>query len=184
MKTQIFSIITIMSLLISTCYADDARPLYNWMKGLEGEWVLSPADKQEGKATKHPVVAPLAGTDTTGMSFELIGKQSTVQENLLPGTNKEMVTMYHCQDVSCSQVKATHYCVKQNQPEMLADLSSSGNSLVYNCDMSTGLCNSKQDHVHKITHELSPDGKHLATTYTSWKDGKYLKDSVYHFDRK
>ena len=67
---------------------------------------------------------------------------------------------------------------------MLADLSSSGNRLVYNCDMSTGLCNSEQNHVHKITHELSTDGKHLATTYTSWKDGEYLKDSVYHFDRK
>ena len=184
MKAGIFATIAIPAMLISPCHADDARPLYNWMKGLEGEWTLSPAGKQEGKATQHPVVAPLLGTDTTGMSFELIGKQSTIQESLLPGTSKEMVTMYHCQDASCPQVKATHYCVKQNQPEMLADLSSSGNRLVYNCDMSTGLCNSEQNHVHKITHELSPDGKHLATTYTSWKDGKYLKDSVYHFDRK
>ncbi|MDX2456273.1 MAG: hypothetical protein QNL87_02075 [Gammaproteobacteria bacterium] len=184
MKASIFATVAMPAMLISPGYADDARPLYNWMKGLEGKWTLSPADQQEGKATKHPLVAPLVGTDATGISFELIGKQSTVQENLLPGTNKEMVTMYHCQDVSCSQVKATHYCVKQNQPEMLADLSSAGNELVYHCDMSTGICKSSQDHVHTITHELSPDGKHLETTYTSWKDGKYLKDSVYHFDRK
>jgi len=74
MKAGIFATIAVSAMLISPCYADDARPHYNWMKGLEGEWVLSPADKQEGK--------------------------------------------------------------------------------------------------------------HLATTYTSWKDGKYLKDSVYHFDRK
>ena len=154
------------------------------MKGLEGEWVLTSADKQEGKATKHKLVAPLVGTDAVGMSFKLVGKGSTVQENLLPGTKKEMVSMYHCKDASCSQVKATHYCVKQNQPEMVADLSSTTNSLSYNCDMSTELCQSGQDHVHKIKHELSDGDNHLKTTYTSWKDGKYLKDSVYHFDRK
>ncbi len=63
-----------------------------------------------------------------------------------------------CRDVSCSQVKVTHYCVKQNQPEMLVALSSSGNShkLVYNYDMSTELCQSGQDHVHKITYGLHP----------------------------
>ena len=176
--------VALIALLISPCHADDARSHFNWMKGLEGEWVLSPADQQEGKATKHKLVAPLVGTDAVGMSFKLVGKGSTVQENLLPGTKKEMVTMYHCGDAACSQVKATHYCVKQNQPEMLVDLSSAGDKLVYNCDMSTELCQSAQDHVHNITHELSSDGKHLKTTYTSWSGRKYLKDSVYHFDRK
>lgn len=118
------------------------------------------------------------------MSFNLVGKGSTVQENLLPGNKKEMVTMYHCQDIGCDQVKATHYCAKKNQPEMTADLSSGSNTLVFNCDMSTALCQSKEDHVHKITHQVSSDGNRLMTTYTSWKDGKYLKDSVYTFDRK
>jgi len=118
------------------------------------------------------------------MSFKLIGKGSTVQENLLPETGKEMVTMYHCSDTECSQVKVTHYCVKQNQPEMLVDPASTDNSLVYNCDMSTALCQSKQNHVHQITHELSNDGTHLKTIYTSYNNGRHLKDSVYHFDRK
>ena len=184
MKKEILSLIIVSIFLNMPCYADGARQIYNSMQGLEGEWVLSPADKQEGKATKHKLVVPLVGTDAVGMSFKLVGKGSTVQENLLPDTKKEMVTMYHCKDVSCSQVKATHYCVKQNQPEMEADLSSTANLLAYNCDMSTELCQSGQNHVHKIKHELSDGGKHLKTTYTSWNDGKYLKDSVYHFDRK
>ena len=183
MEKKVFAIVAITVMLSSPCTANDARALYDWMKGLEGEWVLSPSDKQEGKATQHKLVAPLVGTDAIAMSFKLIGKGSTVQENLLPGTKKEMVTMYHCRDASCSQLKATHYCVKQNQPEMLVELSSAEDKLVYNCDMSTELCQSGQDHVHKITHELSSDGKHLKTTYTSWKDGKHLKNSVYHFDR-
>ncbi len=184
MGKKVLTNIAVIAMLTSPCYAGDARSHYDWMKGLEGGWVLSPADKQEGKATEHKLVAPLVGTDAIAMSFKLIGRGSTVQENLLPGTKKEMVTMYHCRDASCSQVKATHYCVKQNQPEMLVELSSARNELVFNCDMSTELCQSGQDHVHKITHQLSSDSKHLKTTYTSWKDGKHLKNSVYHFDRK
>ena len=184
MKKVILSFITVSFFLNMPCYADNAGQIYNSMKGLEGEWALSSADVQEGKATKHKLVAPLVGTDAVGMSFKLVGKGSTVQESLLPDTKKEMVSMYHCKDASCTQVKATHYCVKQNQPEMEADLSSTANYLAYNCDMSTDLCQSGQDHIHKIKHELSDDGRHLKTTYTSWKDGKYLKDSVYHFDRK
>ena len=183
MKKTMFPLIVVSIVLNMPCYADNARQIYSSMQGLEGAWVLSPADKQEGKATKHKLVAPLVGTDAVAMSFKFVGKGSTVQENLLPGTKKEMVSMYHCKDASCSQIKATHYCVKQNQPEMLADLSSTKNSLSYDCDMSTALCQSGQDHVHKIKHELSDEGKHLKTTYTSWKDGKYLKNSVYHFDR-
>jgi hypothetical protein len=163
---------------------DSAIHQYTSMTTLQGEWILSAAEQQQGKATQHKLVAPLIGTDTTAMSFKLIGKGSTVQENLLPATKKEMVTMYHCNNAECSQVKATHYCVKQNQPEMLVDRSSTSTKLVYNCDMSTELCQSKQNHVHSITHELSNNGNHLKTTYTSFNNGTYLKDSIYHFDRK
>ena len=162
---------------------EDARTQY-LMTGLEGSWTLSPADQQEGKATQHKLVKPLTGTDTTAMEFKLIGKGSTVQEALLPGTGKEMVTMYHCKDTKCSEVKATHYCVKQNQPEMLVDQASTSSKLVFNCDMNTELCQSKHNHVHRITHELSNNGNHLRTTYTSFNGGQFLKDSVYHFDRK
>lgn len=185
MKAQQYIILILLpGTSFITHATDNARPQYQSMTTLQGEWILSPAAQQQGKATQHKLVEPLIGTDTTAMSFKLIGKGSTVQENLLPETKKEMVTMYHCNNMECSQVKATHYCVKQNQPEMLADLSGTATKLVYNCDMSTELCQSKQNHVHKITHELSNDGSHLKTTYTSYNDGKYLKDSIYHFDKK
>jgi hypothetical protein len=161
-----------------------ARAQFDWLKQLNGDWVLAPADRQEGKATQHKLVAPLIGTESVAISYKVIGKGSTVQENLLPGTGKEMATMYHCNDVSCSQVEAKHYCVKQNQPELIAEPSSNPGTLVLNCDMSTDLCQSKQNHIHQITQELSADGNHLKVTYTSYAEGKYLKDSVYHFDRK
>jgi hypothetical protein len=185
MQTQKCIILSVLLVIpFITQATDNARPQYTAMTKLQGEWILSPANQQEGKATQHKLIKPLLGTDTTAMNFKLIGKGSTVQENLLPETGKEMVTMYHCKDTVCSQVKATHYCIKQNQPEMLVDPVSTDTSLVYNCDMSTSLCQSKQNHVHKITHELSNEGAHLKTTYTSYNNGMYMKDSIYHFDRK
>jgi hypothetical protein len=81
--------------------------------------VLSPADEQEGGATKKGPAVKLVGTDNTAISFRVIGNGGTIQENLLPDTAKEMATMYHCNDFKdCSKVQATHYCAMQNQPEI------------------------------------------------------------------
>lgn len=187
MKILSLAAVIVLSLLSTSASAgnsDSSRDLYLWMTSLEGDWMLAPADQQEGKATHHKLVAPLVGTDTTAIRFRTIGKGSTVQETLLPGTKKEMVTMYHCYDSVCSQVKATHYCVKQNQPEMFADPSSHGDSVVYNCDMNTALCQSRENHIHNISHTLSDGGNRLKTVYSSYADGKAVKQSTYHFVKK
>jgi len=165
----------------------DAFDIYDWMEALEGEWKLSPAKDQVGtESYKHKAVIGLIDTNATGISFKSIGAKSTIQEDLLPNTAKQMVTMYHCKDMECDNLKATHYCVKQNQPEFIANLKESNATLiVFDCDMRTELCNSDEDHVHTIIHELSNNGKHLKSSYLSWKDKKPLKNSsIYHFDRK
>lgn len=184
----IIGLVLSLSCAVST-YAEKADPfdVYDWMAALEGEWVLSPAEKQTGtESYKHPAVLPLVGTDAIGISFKQIGNSSTVQEDLLPGTEKRMVTMYHCSDVECSNIKATHYCIKLNQPEFLADLNeSTPTRIVFDCDMNTSVCRSDEDHVHRIIHEISEEGTHLKTSYLSWKDKKPIEgSSIYHFDRK
>ena len=176
-----------MTFVLGSAWAGPgAMDKFKGLTNLHGEWVLSPAEAQEGGATKKGPAADLVGTDRTAMSFKVVGKGSAVQENLLPGTAKEMVTMYHCDSFrNCSQVQAKHYCAKQNQPELLLDAAKSKQGLiVMTCDMNTSLCNSTESHVHKIRHELSEDSSHLKTTYTIYTDGKFEKDSIYHFDRK
>jgi len=168
-------------------YAESpARPqqIYQWIKQLQGEWLLSVADSQEGGTRTHPSVVPLFGSEQVAIRFSLIGRESTVQEDLLPGTARQMVTMYHCKDSSCSDVKATHYCAKQNQPEFLASRASSPRELVFECDMTTELCQSWDGHIHRITHTLSEDGKHLRSAYATYLNGEYEEDMVFHFDRK
>ena len=165
----------------------DAFDMYELVESLSGEWVLSPASKQIGTSSyKHKAVMPLMGTQKVGISFQSIARNSTVKEELLPNTAKEMVTMYHCKDIACTQIKATHYCVKQNQPEFIANLEKShSNRLVFDCDMTTELCQSNENHVHTIIHELSNNKRHLKSSYLSWKNKKEVKNSsIYYFDKK
>jgi len=189
MIEKIISYFLILLTLSTFVHAEepDAFDIYDWMESLNGEWVLSPADKQVGTSSyKHKAVFPLLGTDKPGISFKSIGYNSTIQEDLLPNTTKQMVTMYHCKDMECNMLKATHYCVKQNQPEFIANLKeSTKNRIIFDCDMSTELCRSNEDHVHKIIHEISNNGKHLKSSYLSWENKKQKKkSSIYHFDRK
>jgi hypothetical protein len=162
----------------------EPQQVFEWMKKLEGQWTLSAAATQEGGTKTHPSVVNILGTDQVAMEFKLIGRGSTVQEDLLPGTARQMVTMYHCKDSSCSAVKATHYCAKQNQPEFLASMESSPSELSFDCDMTTDLCQSWDGHIHKITHQLSEDGKHLRAVYATFLNGEHTSDTIFHFDRK
>jgi hypothetical protein len=187
-KTTLFILLTIS--LNFTLHADeiDGWDLFDWMEAsLKGDWILSPADKQIGTDSyTHKAVLPLVGTKKPGTSYKLIGRETTIQEDLLPNTAKQMVTMYHCKDIDCTTLKATHYCVKQNQPEFIANLKeSTENKMIFDCDMSTELCQSNENHVHKIILELSNNGTHLKSSYLSWKNKKPTKkSSIYHFDKK
>ncbi len=186
-RTSALSLLLAVSLATSA-HAEKADPfdLYDWMAALGGEWLLSPAEKQTGTDSyKHEAVLPLLGSDRPGIAFKQIGRNSTVQEDLLPDTAKQMVTMYHC-NFDCSQVVATHYCVKQNQPRFIANLEeSTPERIVFECDMNTPLCNSDEAHVHRIIHELSENRTHLKSSYLSWENKKPMSNSsIYHFDRK
>ena len=187
MKIARFISFLFFALALSSAWAGTGSlDNYKTLALLDGDWMLAPADTQEGGATKKGPAAKLIGTDETAISFKVIGKGSTLQENLLPGTGKEMATMYHCNDFrDCSQLQATHYCAKQNQPELVLDVVNTNDRvIVMACDMNTPLCNAAEGHVHKIKHELSADSNHLTTTYTIYSNGKFEKDSIYHFDRK
>jgi hypothetical protein len=177
------TLLPLPSLLVAETSAQPQQ-IYQWIKQLEGEWVLSEVDSQEGGTKTHPSVVSLFGSEQVGMRFSLVGRESTVQEDLLPGTARQMVTMYHCKDSSCSDIKATHYCAKQNQPEFLASRASSPDELVFECDMTTELCQSWDGHIHRITHTLSDDGTHLRSAYATYLNGEYKDDTVFHFDRK
>ena len=193
MIKKILLSLAIMALLFpSVTTAEELEPIdiYEYMREtLNGDWKLSPAEKQidTTEAYKNKYVLPLVGTESTGVGYKLIGFGSTLQEDLLPNTKKQMVTMYHCDDyIDCTQVLATHYCTKMNQPQFIMDFkNSTKEKLIFNCNMETRLCKSPEDHVHKIILEFSNNGKHLKSSYLGWTDQKpNKKNSIYHFDKK
>ena len=168
-----------------------AKEVYERMRFvLKDSWYLSEEKKQIGTtgAYKNPAIAHLVGDENaTGTEYKVIGRGATLEEILLPNTMKSMVTMYHCNSFkNCTEVWATHYCAKQNQPRFILNLDETTNEkFVFDCDMSTKLCNSNEDHIHKIILELSDDDDHLKASYLAWKDKKLRKKhSIYHFDRR
>lgn len=169
--------------------AETAYIVYEQMSDiLDGEWTLSAESKQEGTSSyKNPAISFLVGTKETAISYKMIGKGSTLQEDLLPDTKKQMVTMYFCDKYyDCRELRATHYCAKQNNPEfILNEDETTKTKIVFDCNMDTPLCNSDDDHVHTIIHELSQNNTHLKSSYLGWKNQMpNKKNSIYHFDKK
>ncbi len=160
------------------------------VKVLPGEWKLSPASQQKDTtgAHNHPAVKRLLGTDKVGMEYKVIGRGSALKEELLPGTVRHMVTMYHCDDFKeCNELRATHYCAKQNQPSFVFNTKkSTKNRLVFDCDEERSeVCDSDEAHVHHIILELSKGNRHLKASYIVYKDGERANThSIYHFDKK
>ncbi len=156
---------------------------------LSDSWSLSPKEAQIDTTGAHEnkAIVHLVGDDeAVGTKYKIIGRGATLEEVLLPDTLKSMVTMYHCNSyTNCTELKATHYCAKQNQPEFLLNLEeTTKDKFVFDCDMSTELCNSTEDHIHKMIFELSDEEDHLKASYLAWKDKKLRKKhSIYHFDR-
>ena len=172
--------------------AEEIEPIdmYEHMRtALDGAWKLSSEEKQIDTtgAYKNKLVYPLVGTNITALAYKTIGFGSSLQEDLLPNTKKQMVTMYHCDDyVDCAQLLATHYCTKMNQPQFILDVKkSTKEKIIFECDMKTALCQSNEDHIHTIILEFSDEGKHLKSSYLGWTDQKpNKKNSIYHFDKK
>lgn len=188
---KILLTLTMIVLLSTTTSAKDQDPIdiYEHMQtALTGEWKLSAEDKQLGTtAYKNKLVYPLVGTDNTALAYKSIGFETTLQEDLLPNTKKQMVTMYHCDDyLDCNQLQATHYCTKMNQPQFILDVKkSTKDKIIFDCNMDTKLCKSNEDHIHQIILEFSNGGKHLKTSYLGWTDQMPNKmNSIYHFDKK
>jgi len=186
---SILALFTTTSILANDDEDTKATIVYDEMAEiLNGNWTLSIASKQEGTSSyKNPKISFLVGSDATAISYKLIGQGSTLQEDLLPNTKKQMVTMYFCDAFyDCNELRATHYCAKQNNPEfILNEAQTTDTKIVFDCNMKTPLCNSDEDHVHQIIHELSNNKTHLKSSYLGWTNQiPNKKNSIYHFDKK
>ncbi len=124
------------------------------LKKLAGEWVSTGPD---GKPTDQVISV-----------FKVTAGGSAVQETLFPGSDHEMVTVYH---LDGNDLVLTHYCVMHNQPHLKMDAASPANQIVFKFVGGTNLDPTKDMHMHEGTITFIDDN-HIESTWQGWHDGK------------
>ncbi len=148
--------------------AGNARA-FDALKKLAGDWV------EVGKDGKP--------TDKLVSSIRVTAGGSVVQETMFPGSDHEMVTMYH---LDGDKLMLTHYCVTGNQPRMVADRYSNDGTrrtIGFAFAGATNLASPEAGHMHAA--ELTIEGNdRIQTHWTYFQDGKPQHDARFDLSRK
>jgi hypothetical protein len=141
-------------------------PQFEALKALAGDWV------EIGKDGKP--------TDKLVSSIRVTAAGSAIQETLFPGTDHEMVTMYH---LDGEALVLTHYCMLGNQPRMRAEPGKDANKIEFKFAGGTNLKSNDDQHMHQAT--LTIDGKdRFKAVWASCKDGKTCHEVTLDLVRK
>ena len=127
---------------------------FDTLKGLVGTW--------EGKGKMHG-----DKEENITTTYELTSGGTAIIEKLMPGTDHEMVTVYHKEGKSLAM---THYCAEGNQPHMVLK-KATPTSLSFAMTKPQGVTSMKESHMHALTLTM-PDADTLTEEWTHLADGK------------
>ncbi len=132
----------------------DAKDAFKRLKTLAGTWkaqvTMEPNDEH---ATDKGEDHKKEDIDI----FKVTGAGSALIETQHPGSNHEMVSVYH---LDGDDLRMTHYCAAQNQPRMKLDRAkSTPDKLIFVFDGGTNLDPQKDMHIHGVTISFHEDGK-------------------------
>ncbi|HBL27417.1 MAG TPA: hypothetical protein DD490_11335 [Acidobacteria bacterium] len=129
----------------------DGRAAFEAIKKLAGSWKETPRDGMDGETR-----------------FRVTAAGHTVEEVMFPGTDHEMVNMYH---LIGEELVLTHYCAGGNQPEMKLDTAASKpGDLVFVFTGGANIDPAKDGHIHGA--RLVIEGGRLREEWSSWNEGK------------
>ena len=142
----------------------DARAAFEKLKTLKGEWTV------EGPDAAHPMK----------ITYKVVGSGSAVVEDLFPGTDHSMVSVYF---LVGNDLRLTHYCAAKNQPQLKLDLkASTPDQLVFAFDGGTNFDPAKDAHMHEGKITLKSDGK-VESSWTGFVNGKAAETKVFKLSR-
>lgn len=141
--------------------------------------VAQEKDKKEHEKKTHPGLErlkKLTGTwsaetkemGATTVTYRVISGGSTVMETIMPGTDHEMVTMYH---VDGDDLVLVHYCALGNQPHMKSQKDSKEGTLDFRCTGGSNMKCPTDTHMHSLVLTFV-DADHINHEWTLMKDGK------------
>lgn len=152
------SIITLLTVLLaltpSLLAATDSTAAFSRLKTLAGEWkgTIGSPDGPPGRVI-----------------YRVTANGHTVMETLFPGTDHEMISMYH---LDGGDLVLTHYCAAGNQPRMKFEpAASSATELVFSFTGGTNLDPAKDGHIHNGRLRL-PAADRLEADWVFYSDGK------------
>jgi len=129
---------------------------FDKFKHLEGEWV---GKEVSGAKDIHGDV---------NIKYKLTAAGSAVIETIMPGSEHEMVTVFH-QDGD--DLVLTHYCAIGNQPRMRTSGKSDGKNVKFTFVDATNLKSPGDMHMHDVAFEFV-DKDTIKTTWRNFLDGK------------
>jgi hypothetical protein len=143
-----------------------SKARFERIKSLAGEWTGPGGAEMNG--------APLE------VSYRVTAGGSAVEETISPGSEHEMVTMYH---LDGGKLMLTHYCMVGNQPRMVAAAGGDVGKIRFEFAGATNLASPNDPHMHQM--EMTLLGKdHLKSQWTFFKDGKPAEEARFDLTRK
>ena len=124
------------------------------LKKLAGEWVEVGSD---GKPT-----------DKLVSSIRVTAAGTAVEETIFPGSDHEMVTMYH---LDGDDLLLTHYCSLGNQPRLKAEPGQDEQRIVFKFVGATNLKSEADMHIHQAVFTLD-DADHFHAQWSANQDGQ------------
>jgi len=142
----------------------DGKAAFERIKSLAGEW--------QGTVGAH-------GGPPASIRYEVGSGGTIVRELLFPGTEHEMLNVYHLVD---GQLVATHYCAMGNQPRFKLQ-AATADELVFGFAGGTNFVPEKDPHIHggRIRF-VAPD--RLEEDWTAFAAGKQAGDHKFLLTRK
>lgn len=143
----------------------DAKAAFAQMKTLAGTWKCQISDQHQApdkdKGENHPREATVV--------YKVTGAGSALVETQFPGTDHEMVSVYH---LDRNELKMTHYCAMGNQPKVKLDrVRSTPTHLIFVFDGGTNLDPQKDMHIHGLEVTFHDDGK-VTSAWDGYSQGK------------
>jgi hypothetical protein len=152
-------IASLLALTLTAAARGDDKPAakaaaFDQLKKLAGTWV---AADEKGQPTDRVVSV-----------FKVTAAGSAVQETIFPGSDHEMVSVYH---VNGKDVEMTHYCALGNQPHLKLDPASPKGRYDFQFVGGSNLDAAKDRHMHEGSLTVVDDD-HLEWSWQAWAGGK------------
>ena len=140
-----------------------AEAVFEQLKSMSGTW-KGPMAGEGDEAEKEAA----AGMEAVH-EFQVSAAGTVVMETMAPGTEYEMINMYH---LDGEDLVLTHYCAGGNQPTMRLDREASSESkLIFEFTGGTNLNPEVDNHIHSAELKVIDDN-HIDSIWQGYAEGK------------